>query len=74
MQRSHVGTIENGGRLNVAITTIARVVRGMAPDADVADVVGPLAQVFAGEVARADFDQRVDIFLGSPPSIFRGRQ
>jgi len=67
MQRSQVGSIETGGRLNIAITTIARVVCGMAPNADIAAVVGVLAQVFAGEVEREAFDQQIEIFLGLAP-------
>lgn len=64
MQRSQVGSVETGGRPNVAITTIARLVRGLAPDADLVVVVGLLAQVFAGEVEREAFGKSVEIFLG----------
>jgi len=64
MQRTQVGSVESGARLNVAITTIARLVRGIAPDADLAVVVGLLAQVFADEIEREAFDQQIETFLG----------
>jgi transcriptional regulator with XRE-family HTH domain len=68
MQRTQVGAIETGGRLNVAVTTIVRFVLGIAPDVDVPAVVGLLARVFAGEIERAEFDVLVQNFPGLAPA------
>jgi transcriptional regulator with XRE-family HTH domain len=75
VQRTQVGSVETGGRANVAVTTIARFVRGIAPDADLALVVGVLAQVFAGEVGPEEFERQAESFIriGGPTVIWQGQ-